>query len=256
MDLSQKRFLSSLAALLAKIANADGIVSHEESVKVVSIWKRIGLTFEQSEYCAACFTIAQNDGVPFQRYVQEFVATHFGIDAREFIYSLLWDVACADGVLHKSEKCILELLPNLLGLLPDSYDIYYRRYIVNEKSAIDSKVEEQRESAQQEAKNRYRRDQENTRRHTSDEDWRQRERTKERKIFSPLGVDAAYSLLGCSPCATNEELKIAYRKIAMRWHPDRLRTEGVPEELINEANDQMARINTAWAIIKRHHKIV
>ena len=255
MDLSQKRFLSSLAALLAKMAKADGVVTSKERVKVESIWKRLGLTSEQSEYCIASFVMAQNDGVSFQRYVQEFVATRFGIDAREFLYGLLWDVACADGILHKNEKLILEGLPNLLGLLPDSYDIYYGRYIRNEKLAIDAELEEQRKAAQQKADNRRRREQENARRQADEEAHRKRERAKARRPFPSSGIEAAYLLLGCSSSMPTEELKAAYRRAAMRWHPDRLRAEGVPQELINESNEKMARINSAWDIIKRHLKI-
>lgn len=255
MDLNQKRFLSSLAALLAKMAKADGVVSSEESVKVKSIWKRLGLTSEQSEYCITAFVMAQNDGVSVQRYVQEFVSTRFGIDAREFIYALLWDVACADGILHKNEKRILGDIPNLLGLLPDSYDVYYGRYIKNEKLATDAELEEQRKSARQKAEQEHRREQENSRKQTEEGFRRKRERTKARRNVPSSSIEAAYLLLGCSSSMSTEELKAAYRSAAMRWHPDRLRADGVPQELINEANEKMARINSAWDIIKRHLKI-
>ena len=255
MDQAQKRFLSSLSALLAKMAMADGVLVPEELSKVSSIWNKLGLTSEQSEYCELSFKIAQKDGVPFQRYVQEFVASRFGIDAREFLYGLMWEVACADDVLHRREKSILEALQNGLGLPSDSYDIYYSRYI-RVGRVIDEKVEEQKKTARQKAEEARRRaTQEEARRRAEDDARRRRERAR-RSISIPHDIDSAYALLGCTPVTTIEDLKRAYRAAAMRWHPDRLRSDGVPQELIDKANEKMAAYNAAWDIIKRHRKIV
>ena len=262
MDIGQKRFLSSLAALLAKMAKADGVVTLDERDKVSSIWVKLGLTIEQSQYCSQAFNIAQNDGVNLHRYVQEFVATQFGIDAREFLYGLMWDVACADGILHKKEKTILQELPNALGLPPDSYDIYYGRHIRNGRLAVDAEVEEQKNAARQKAEDSRRRAHEEARRRAEEyarrraeeESRRKRERT-DKGFSSVSGIDSAYALLGCSAHASNAELKTAYRKAAMRWHPDRLRAEGVPQELIDKATERMKTLNSAWDIIKKRRKI-
>lgn len=252
MDVSQKRFLAALAALLAKMANADGVVSLDERGKVQSIWRKLGLTAEQSEYCSLSFNLAQNDGIPFRRYVQEFVATRFGVDAREFLYGLLWDVACADGVLHKNEKAILERLPDELGLPPDSYDVYSARYIKNERIAVDAELEERAKAARQKAEEERRRAEEARRR--AEEEARRRRKQRE-NIRMASAVETAYALLGCSLSSSNEDLKKAYRKAALRWHPDRLRADGVPQELIAAAAERMKALNSAWDIVKKHRKI-
>lgn len=256
MDRAQKRFLASLSALLAKIAMADGVVSSEEIGKVSSIWNRLGLNQEQSKYCESSFKVAQNDGLPLQRYVQEFIATRFGVDAREFIYGLMWEVACADGVLHRREKYILKALSNELGLPLDSYDIYYGRYVRTGRT-IDEEVEEQKRAARQKAEEARRRaNQEDARRRAEDEARRNRKRTNNRYSTVPQDIDSAYAFLGCTSSTATENLKRAYRAAAMRWHPDRLRSEGVPQELIEKANEKMAAYNAAWDIIKRYRNIV
>jgi outer membrane protein assembly factor BamD len=43
----------------------------------------------------------------------------------------------------------------------------------------------------------------------------------------------------------------AYREMAKQNHPDALRARGVPEELVKKANERMARVNAAWAEVKR-----
>lgn len=59
-----------------------------------------------------------------------------------------------------------------------------------------------------------------------------------------------YEVLGCSRGASAEEIKRAYREKAKQYHPDTLRAQGLPDEIIAKANDQMARVNAAWSAIK------
>ncbi len=60
-----------------------------------------------------------------------------------------------------------------------------------------------------------------------------------------------YEILGCAPTATDDEVRRAYRAQAKKNHPDLLRAQGLPEEMVTRATAQMARINAAWEEIKR-----
>ena len=46
------------------------------------------------------------------------------------------------------------------------------------------------------------------------------------------------------------ELKRKYRELAKKNHPDALRAQGLPEEMIGKATERMSRINAAWATIR------
>ncbi len=64
------------------------------------------------------------------------------------------------------------------------------------------------------------------------------------------GVAQAYRILGVAPTASNDAVKNAYRKKAKIYHPDSLRAQGLSDDLIAKATDQMARVNAAWEEIK------
>ncbi len=73
----------------------------------------------------------------------------------------------------------------------------------------------------------------------------------QRPFQQDSGAASAYSVLGVSPSASNEELRKAYRVMAKRCHPDVLRSQGATEEAIARASQRMSAINAAWNEIKK-----
>ncbi len=62
-----------------------------------------------------------------------------------------------------------------------------------------------------------------------------------------------YKTLGLDSSATDEEVKKAYRRMAMRYHPDKV--EGLGEEMKKNATEQFRAINEAYETIKRERGI-
>ena len=58
-----------------------------------------------------------------------------------------------------------------------------------------------------------------------------------------------YAILGLDPDASSESVKIAYRRLANQYHPDRL-VGASPEELAR-SSDRMREINEAYSILSR-----
>ena len=58
-----------------------------------------------------------------------------------------------------------------------------------------------------------------------------------------IGLDEAYKILGISPNATNDEVKAAYRKMALKHHPDRVSSLG--DDVREAAEKKFQEINNA-----------
>lgn len=63
----------------------------------------------------------------------------------------------------------------------------------------------------------------------------------------------AYEALECEPGATNEEVKKAYRRVAMKYHPDKV--AGAGEEMKAKATEKFQAIQDAYEYIKKQRNI-
>jgi len=90
------------------------------------------------------------------------------------------------------------------------------------------------------------------------------------EIIAPLGLDASmynlfaeeffgrvgalsehYELLECTPDSSDTDIKRAYRKKCIEYHPDKIMSKGLPDSFVQFADEQMKMITNAYDQIKK-----
>ena len=206
-------FCASAAAMFAKIAKADGVVTRDEIASVERAFLGLGFSNEARAYAIDVFRMAKDDACAIEDYAREFASAVHSTEVREFLYELLWDIACADGMVDAAELDMLRRVTAPLGIRSCWFNIFAEERLRGRGGA-------------------------------------ERERTS-RSARKRDKLAEAYALLGVSPGASEEEVKRAYRAKAKKYHPDALRAQGLPDEMIDKANDMMAKLNAAWSEIRQ-----
>lgn len=202
-------FCASAAAMLAKMAKADGRVSREEIASVEQAFRRLGFTPEAREIAIDVFRKAKDDAHTIYEYAGEFAASVGSVEIREIFYELLWDLACSDGVVGSAELEILRRIPVALSIRPQWFSLFASERLAGSQA------------------------------------WHESASTTERNALVE-----AYSILGVDASVSDAALRKAYHEKAKRYHPDTLRAQGLPDEMVGKATDMMAKVNTAWEAIK------
>lgn len=65
----------------------------------------------------------------------------------------------------------------------------------------------------------------------------------------------AYAALGLSADADDETVRSTYRKLVREYHPDRIVSQGLPQEFVEYATKRFQEIQTAWETIRKERNL-
>ena len=66
-----------------------------------------------------------------------------------------------------------------------------------------------------------------------------------------MSLEDAYAILGASPEASEAEVKRRYRRLMSRHHPDKLASQGLPEEMMRAATERTQQVKAAWDAVRK-----
>ncbi len=151
------------------------------------------------------------------------------ISLLEFLVSLVF----ADGVITQDEYARLLQITNDLGI--ENY--FLNRFMQQAKAVYEFK------RFFTEGSSRYRYEEART----NGEQYNQ--------AYVPHDdIKNACDVLGVSENASFSEITKTYKKLMLRYHPDKLKSQGYSEEMIKVYSDKAAVINQAYSVLEKYHK--
>ena len=235
---ARRQMIEGVAGMLSKMAKADGHVNKDEVDVAEEFLKSLQLTPSEMSLAKRTFNRAMDDHHGVEYYAELFSSV-VSTEGCRLVYEMLWGVAAADEFLDPAEERLLHRAALALGF-DDSMFFYYRRIHAGDFRSGHSSRDGYGGSRQGHR--------ESGGYGSGYGSYRQPPRTESE-------LEKAYSKLGCSASDSDDQVRAAYRKQAMRYHPDRLRAEGLPEGMLAQANKSMAEINAAWDLIRESRKL-
>ena len=210
---TQKAFFDALFGSLGALAKADGQVTQAEIQMVESLMQQMRISGEDRQRAIRLFNRGKQPDFDLEAALQPFVH-HSAVrqDLRQMFMEILVEAAFSSGALSQAEQALLVQVARMLR--------------------IPGPVLSAMLAARGAGGARY-------------------ERAAGGPARAMAGLDQAYAQLGLTSKASDAEIKRAYRKLVSQYHPDKLVSHGLPEEMMEVAKSRVREINTAYDRIKQ-----
>ncbi len=209
----QNAFFRATFICLGRVAKCDGAVCEAEIQWTTSVMERMGLSAEKKREAIELFDLGKSG---HHDMMDDLNALYKASGRRtallQIFMEFLVQAALADGALDQKEWAILTHI---------AQSVHFR------VAALERLVR----SAQ------------------AFQEFRTQDSTRPRSPQEELLQ--AYQILGVDPTASTQELKRAYRRQMSRNHPDKLIARGLPEEMLDMANEKTQAIRAAYERIMK-----
>ena len=214
---SRDAFFHALFTTLGQISKADGRVTKVEIEAAENLMRRLQLTERERQSAIRFFQKGKQPNFDLHGTLQEF-ARHSKLryELRIMFMELLLEAAVSDGKLSVGEDAILERVRTVLKIPINVFIAMLRA-----REAEPQQQYQNRKPAPQRGQT----------------------------------LAQAYASLGLTTEATAQQVKRAYRKLVSQYHPDKLMSQGLPDEVMEMAKRRVREINTAYDKIKLSREI-
>ena len=210
-------FFRALFSTIGQISKVDGRVTKKEIEAAEALMQRLQLTEAERRQAILFFQKGKDPNFDLHGTLQEF-ATHSKLryELRIMFMELLLEAAVSDGKLSVGEDAILERVRTVLKIPINVFIAMLRA----------REVEPQPGS-----------------------------RNHRPAVNRPQSLSHSYAALGLKAEASAQEVKRAYRKLVSQYHPDKLSSQGLPDEVMEMAKRRVREINAAYDRIKSSREI-
>lgn len=209
---TQQDVNAALMVLIAAVMKVDGAVKKSE----LDFVKRFLLQNYGEERGKEMLKVLQQmvqQDIPIDQVCAQ-IKVNTDYTTRYHMVDFLFGIGGADGEFNQPEVNMLRLIAQYLGISASDYTSIFERHVGYEDAGYSGGRSSNSGSSRSSG---YSKD--------------------------------PYRVLGIDSSATDDEVKKAYRRMAMKYHPDRV--AGMSEEMQRNAAEQMKEINEAYDVIKQ-----
>ncbi len=206
-------FFEALFSALGHLSKADGRVTDVEIRMAESLMQRMQLSSEDKQRAIKYFNLGKQTGFDLDAALKPFAQNStMRFDLRQMFMEVLIEAAFSNGHITQAEQAILLQV------------------------ARDLRIPAQLFAAMMQARQGGQGSQQGQQGNTG---------------VIRGSMAQAYAQLGLTSKATDAEVKKAFRKLVSQYHPDKLVSRGLPEEMMDMAKTRVREINIAYEQIKK-----
>ncbi|WP_202108333.1 co-chaperone DjlA [Succinivibrio dextrinosolvens] len=232
-------------ALMGYVARGAGRVNESHIEKSSQIMNVMGLNSQMRKTAIDAFNSGKSEDFNLNDTISEIkslIGNNFSFV--NFILEIQVQLALSDGVLEDEEYRRLMDIAVKLGASRDSMEQYIR-----------SRYNEMHFEQQFRDFYRSRYERENT---GSGYDYSRSDSSYDNSSSSYSGsgfgsskLDSAYKILRVESSASDDEIKKAHKRLMLKYHPDRLASQGLTPEMIKLYTEKAKDIQAAFDLIKK-----
>lgn len=232
-------------ALMGYVARGAGRVNESHIEKSSQIMNVMGLNSQMRKTAIDAFNSGKSEDFNLNDTISEIkslIGNNFSFV--NFILEIQVQLALSDGVLEDEEYRRLMDIAVKLGASRDSMEQYIR-----------SRYNEMHFEQQFRDFYRSRYERGNT---GSGYDYSRSDSSYDNSSSSYSGsgfgsskLDSAYKILGVESSASDDEIKKAHKRLMLKYHPDRLASQGLTPEMIKLYTEKAKDIQAAFDLIKK-----
>lgn len=238
-------------SFMGYIARGAGRINEEHIGSAYSVMEMMQLDENARKTAMTAFNAGKQPDFNIDAKVAELKAIIGDNDAFvDYILEIQIQVALSDGVLAKQEHDRLIILAASLGVSVQSMErlitIRYSEMMFSQR--FRNSGYDYQQSSQENYQNDRNSSYESGYGKGNSED---EIRSYNGNYSSQSKLDAAYKVLGIEKSASDDDVKKAHRRLMLKYHPDRLASQGLTEEMIRMYTEKAKDIQAAFDLIKK-----
>lgn len=236
-------FLKATFGFLGYIAHCDEPVNRDEVNRLKVHMKKMHLSEDEQRSALQLFKAGTAPEFDARQALQEFRKATTPKLLQIFLVHLL-TMARADGFLVEKELHAIQWVARELGFKSIVFTHLLKMIYTQDQLALSGAPAPSAQTNTYTASGGY-----------STQNASTNYNASQPKSNQHKELQKAYKILGVTSDMTEDEIRLAYKKLASQLHPDKLMSQGLAPDHIHSATERFKRIQVAYAFIKKYRSL-